>query len=87
MAAVDVADERRVNVVAEQFLQPLGQVADNIAGNGQAVIFLRPQPARRVLQDHAEPRPGGAVRPAAVPEAAQVLGDITDIVPIIETKD
>ena len=70
MAAVDVADERRVNVVAEQFLQPFRQAADNLTGDGQAVVFLCPEPARGVLKDHAEPWSGCLVRAAAMPEAA-----------------
>ena len=68
-------DERRVNVVAEQFLQPLRQVTNHVTRNGQAVVLLWPQPACRVLQDHAESRPGGLIRATAVPEAAQVEQD------------
>jgi hypothetical protein len=72
VAAVDVADERRVNVVAEQFLQPFRQTADNITGNGQAVVLLRSEPAHGVLEDHAEPWSGGLIHTTAMPEAAQV---------------
>src|SRR6185312_9640157 len=69
---VDVPHERRVDVVAEQFLQAFRQVADDVAGHGQAVVLLGPQPAGRVLQDDPEPRPRGGVRAATVPQAAQV---------------
>jgi len=75
MAAVDVSHERRVDVVAEQFLQPFRQLASDVTGHGQAVVLLLPQPAGRVLQDHAESRPGGPVLAASVPEAAQVKQD------------
>ena len=70
VAAVDVPHERRVNVVAEQFLKPFRQLTGDVTGHGQAVVLLLPQPAGRVLQDHAESRPGGPVRAASVPEAA-----------------
>jgi acyl-CoA hydrolase len=70
--AVHVADERRVDVVAEEFLEPLGQLPDRRPRHRQEVVLLLPEPARCVLQDHAEPRLPGLVGPAAVPEAAQV---------------
>src|SRR5712691_4242949 len=72
MSAVDVAEERRVDVVAEQFLEPLGELPDNAARDGQAGVLLRPQPGYDVLQDQAEARPAGEVGAAAVPEAAEV---------------
>ena len=70
--AVHVTQERRVDVVAQQFLEPLGQLADHRAGHGQAVVLLGPQPGRHVLQDHPQARRAGGVRAAAMPQAAQV---------------
>jgi acyl-CoA hydrolase len=72
MQAVHVPDERRVDVVTEQLLQPLGQLPHGRARNCQQVGLLLPEPARGVLQDHAEPRLVCLVGPAAMPEAAEV---------------
>src|SRR5580704_5534020 len=72
VAAVDVAEERRVDVVAEELLEPRRQRPDDAARHGEAVVLLRAQPGGHVLQDHAEPRPAGVVGPAAVHEAAEV---------------
>src|SRR5580700_1629956 len=75
VAAVDIAEERRVDVVAEQFLEPRRERPDHAARHREAVVLLRPQPGGGVLQDHAEPRPAGVVGPAAVYKAAEVEHD------------
>ena len=72
MAAVDVAHERRADVVPEQLLQRSGSRAHDVAGHGQEVVLLGPEPRRHVLEDHAQAGPVGGVGPAAVPHAAQV---------------
>src|SRR3954468_6958171 len=71
MTAVDVPDERWVDAVSEQLLQPGRQRAHDIGGNGEHVVLLRAQPSRGVLEQHAEARALGAVGPAAVPERAE----------------
>src|ERR1700722_6418154 len=72
MAAIHVPHEGRVDVVAEEFLQPFWQLPDHLAGDREAVFPLLPQPAGRVFEDPPEPRLPGVVRPAAMPQAAQV---------------
>src|SRR5215472_13126621 len=72
MVTVYVPHERRVDVVAEEFLEPFGQLSGCLSGHGQAVVLLLSQPACAVFQDHAEPRPIGLVRAATMPETAQV---------------
>src|SRR3954451_1402001 len=69
--AVDVPDKRWVDAVSEQFLQSCRQGAHDLRSNGQHVVLLWPQPARGVLEQHAEARALGAVGAAAVPEAAE----------------
>ena len=69
--AVDVPHERRVDVVAEQFLSRSGSSRAMSRGTARQ-WFSCGRRAGRVFQDHAEPRPGGLVRAAPVPEAAQI---------------
>src|SRR3954447_5222519 len=71
MPAVDVADERRMNAVAQQLLQPRVERAHDVARHGKDVVLLLTQPARGVLQQHAQPRPLGVVGTAAMPERAE----------------
>src|ERR1700729_3080646 len=72
MSTVNVAEERRADVVTEQLLQAWRQIARDVPRNGEAVVLLGAQPARGVLQDHAQARLPPPVGAAAVPEAAQV---------------
>src|SRR4051794_41925014 len=69
MTAVDVPDKRWVDAVAEQFLQSRRQRAYDVRSDGEHVVLLRPQPARGVLEQHAEARTLGAVGTPAGPEA------------------
>ena len=72
MAAVDVADERRTDVVPEQLLQPFGQPGDDVARHREHVVLDRPQPRGRVVEHDADARCVGVVGAAAVPEAPDV---------------
>src|SRR5436190_12963398 len=49
VAAVDVPHERRIDVVAEQFLQPLRQLGHDLAWHRQQVVLLRPEPRSHVF--------------------------------------
>ena len=44
MPAVDVAEERRIHVVAEQFLQTFGDGGDDVSRHAEDVVFLGSQP-------------------------------------------
>src|SRR5213078_2700900 len=72
VAAVDVAEERRVHVVAKQLLQTFGERGDDVSRHTEHVVLLGPQPRRRVLEYHPEAGPVAVVGAAAVPEGAQV---------------
>src|SRR5438105_4415432 len=72
VAAVDIADERRVDVVAQQLLQAAGEVTRRVGGDGEDVVLDRAQPGGRVVEHHAQAGGVGAVGAAAVPQAADV---------------
>ena len=61
MAAVDVTEERRIDVVPQQLLEPLRQLANCCPRYREAVVLLRAQPRDHVFQDDAESRSLGAV--------------------------
>src|SRR5215472_12092805 len=72
MAAVDVADEGRADVVAQEFLQSRGQGRHRGRRYGEDVVFYWAQPASRVVQHDAEPVRSRGVGAATVPDAAGV---------------
>ncbi len=74
VAPVHVAHERREDVVAEQLLEALGQGGHHVGPDADEVGLLGPQPRRRVLEDHAEAGPVGAVGAAAVHDVPGVEG-------------
>ena len=54
MTPVDVADERRVDVVAQQLLKSWRQALGDIGWHGEGVVLDRSQPCHRVVKDDAE---------------------------------
>src|SRR5580698_2307196 len=69
---VDVADERRVDVVAQQLLKSWSQALGDIGWHGEDVVLDRSQPCHRVVKDDAEAGLRGAVCAPSVPHAPQV---------------
>ena len=72
VAPVDVADEGRIDVVAEQLLERSGSSAMTSRGTARMWFSWGPEPGRDVLEDDAEARPVGVVGPTAVPDAPGV---------------
>ena len=56
MAAVDVTNERRMHVVAEQLLEAFGERACDLGWHDEHVILHGSQPRRRVVHHDAEAR-------------------------------
>src|SRR5262245_10810142 len=68
MQTVDVPHEGRMDRIADQLTDALGQVVRDFRRHGEAHIFKLPTPANAVLWRDDQPRTVRAVGPATVPE-------------------
>src|SRR3954452_7009505 len=75
MPAVDVAHERRIDVVAEHLLQRCRQRRHELRSDTDHMVLLRAQPCGDVLEDDTQTRPLRLVGTTAMPDAAGVEGD------------
>lgn len=66
MAAVEEAEEIGVEVVADQLLQPVGQLAPDSGVDRRLDVLVASEPTGHVRHDEPEPGRPAAVRPAAV---------------------
>ena len=72
---VDVADEAVVERVADELLQARRELRRDLARDAELLVLLLADVAGAVVHRHADAAPAGAVRAAAVPEAAVVDQD------------
>src|SRR5690349_3996886 len=63
---IDVADERRQDAVAEEFLHPFGQRGDDVRRDGKRHVLDLSHPGLAVLRRDSEPDTAAAVRATAM---------------------
>src|SRR5215207_8496511 len=68
--AVNIAHERRMDGVADQFARPLRQFFRDLGGHGEHHVLELAEPARAILWGDDQARTIRAVGAAAVPERA-----------------
>src|SRR5580692_11140253 len=72
VSAVDITDERRMDVVAEEFLETLRQSGGGRRGDDEDVVLDRAQPRHGVVQHDTETIGVAQIGTPAVPDTAGI---------------